>query len=201
MLENNKTSLNGHFSWGQQEVGISYTDIEPQEIRGFSHLVMLDSRVFVVFGTNTAERASWLMAALNTACLARRRGRPSVYPVAFRARLSIRSFDGFFVSTVTSHIKSRSTPLSTCHQHSRQCKCCNLRTSNATLAAELNIENRGCPNCSLTVTPKLVMTSATRAHNAAHSEKIMSLDESNRRDRTERSKGLHAIPSQAHWQR
>ena len=38
----------------------------------------------------------------------------------------------------TSRIKSRSTPVSTCHQRSYQCKYrCNLRTSNATLAAEL----------------------------------------------------------------
>ena len=68
--------------------------------------------------------------------------------------LEHRSFDGFPVST--SRIKSRSTadssPLSMCHQHSCQCKCCNLRTSNATLAADLNTraKNRRRPNCFLT---------------------------------------------------
>ena len=37
-----------------------------------------------------------------------------------------------------------------------------LRTSNVTLAVELNIKNRRCPNCFLT--PMLVMTSAIRAY-------------------------------------
>ena len=63
--------------------------------RGFSHLAMLDSRVSVVFSTNTAERTSWLVVALNIGCLAPKRGRPSVHPIASRARLSKRSFDGF----------------------------------------------------------------------------------------------------------
>ena len=66
-----------------------------------------------------------------------------------------------FVSTVTWRIKSRSTPLSTCNYHSCQCKGCNLRTSNATLAAELNTEKMCCPNSFLT--SMLVLTSAIRA--------------------------------------
>ena len=75
--------------------------------RAFSHLAMFDYKGFVVFCTNTAERASWLVAASNTRCLARQRGRPSAYPVASRARLSI--IPALIVSLMTREARVRIT--------------------------------------------------------------------------------------------
>ena len=71
-------------------------------------------------------------------------------------------------------IKSRSTPLSTCHQHCCECKCCNpsLRTSNATLAAVL-IPRTGAVGMFLDV-----HVGHGLCDTGAHSEKIVSLDES-----------------------
>ena len=96
--ENNNVIFHG----ANKKLESGCTDIEPQEIpwrEGFPiWRCSTHSRVFVVFGTNAADRASWLVAALSTGCLARKRGRPSVYPIASRARLSIRSFDRFLLA-------------------------------------------------------------------------------------------------------
>ena len=133
-----------HFSWGQvpgqQEVGIrlyrhiastkfpdervfQFGDTGPQSFCGFRHIHCL-ARVmpggcvkYRMHGTHCHQ------------CHAREDEHQSILSPLVNA----------FPSPVsTSRIKSRSTPVSTCHQRSYQCKYrCNLRTSNATLAAEL----------------------------------------------------------------
>ena len=112
-------------------------------------------RFFVVFGTDTAERG----------CIKTYR-MPSIQErtaISVSSRLQstlehqvIRRNSGRHITPqITIHV---SVHLPSAQLHNCRCKCCNLRTSKATLAAELNTENRRCPNGFLTSTSVMTLT-------------------------------------------